>query len=53
MAPAVQRPGLIAALPRLFQRSPDPKAVLAALTLLCLCGCGVAVVLLMVDMVIK
>lgn len=32
VAPAVQRPGLIAALPRLFQRSPDPKAVLAALT---------------------
>lgn len=31
VAPAVQRPGLIAALPRLFQRSPDPKAVLAAL----------------------
>ncbi len=26
-----ERPGLIAALPRLFQRSPDPKAVLAAL----------------------
>jgi tetratricopeptide (TPR) repeat protein len=26
-----QRPGLIAALPRLFQRSPDPKSVLAAL----------------------
>lgn len=32
VAPAVQRPGLIATLPRLFQRSPDPKAVLAALT---------------------
>jgi predicted Zn-dependent protease len=31
IAPDVQRPGLIAALPRLFQRSPDPKAVLAAL----------------------
>jgi tetratricopeptide (TPR) repeat protein len=31
VAPAVQRPGLIVALPRLFQRSPDPKAVLAAL----------------------
>ncbi|CAM3803803.1 tetratricopeptide repeat protein [Roseateles saccharophilus] len=31
VAPEVQRPGLIAALPRLFQRSPDPKAVLAAL----------------------
>lgn len=31
VAPDVQRPGLIAALPRLFQRSPDPKAVLAAL----------------------
>ena len=31
VAPADQRPGLIAALPRLFQRSPDPKAVLAAL----------------------
>ena len=31
IAPAEQRPGLIAALPRLFQRSPDPKAVLAAL----------------------
>ncbi|MFG6415611.1 tetratricopeptide repeat protein [Roseateles sp. DC23W] len=32
VAPAVQRPGLIAALPRLFQRSPDPRAVLTALT---------------------
>ena len=31
LSPAEQRPGLIAALPRLFQRSPDPKAVLAAL----------------------
>jgi len=31
VAPVEQRPGLIAALPRLFQRSPDPKAVLAAL----------------------
>jgi tetratricopeptide (TPR) repeat protein len=31
IAPDVQRPGLIAALPRLFQRSPDPKGVLAAL----------------------
>jgi predicted Zn-dependent protease len=31
IAPDVQRPGLIAALPRLFQRSPDPKSVLAAL----------------------
>jgi tetratricopeptide (TPR) repeat protein len=31
VAPAEQRPGLIAALPRLFQRSPDPKSVLAAL----------------------
>lgn len=31
IAPDVQRPGLIAALPRLFQRSPDPQAVLAAL----------------------
>ncbi|HEV6963868.1 tetratricopeptide repeat protein [Roseateles sp.] len=31
IAPEVQRPGLIAALPRLFQRSPDPKSVLAAL----------------------
>lgn len=31
IAPAAQRPGLILALPRLFQRSPDPKAVLAAL----------------------
>ncbi len=31
VAPDVQRPGLIASLPRLFQRSPDPQAVLAAL----------------------
>ncbi|RTL20777.1 MAG: tetratricopeptide repeat protein [Burkholderiales bacterium] len=31
VAPELQRPGLIVALPRLFQRSPDPKAVLAAL----------------------
>ena len=31
LAPAEQRPGLIVGLPRLFQRSPDPKAVLAAL----------------------
>jgi tetratricopeptide (TPR) repeat protein len=31
VAPAPQRPGLLVALPRLFQRSPDPKAVLAAL----------------------
>ncbi|MFT7771709.1 tetratricopeptide repeat protein [Roseateles sp.] len=31
IAPAAQRPGLILALPRLFQRSPDPKAVLAAI----------------------
>ncbi|NCT82938.1 MAG: tetratricopeptide repeat protein [Comamonadaceae bacterium] len=31
IAPAAQRPGLIASLPRLFQRSPEPKAVLAAL----------------------
>lgn len=31
IAPAPQRPGLIAALPRLFQRTPDPKGVLAAL----------------------
>ncbi|MFG6488631.1 tetratricopeptide repeat protein [Roseateles sp. BYS78W] len=31
LSPAEQRPGLIAALPRLFQRSPEPKAVLAAL----------------------
>lgn len=30
IAPAPQRPGFILALPRLFQRSPDPKAVLAA-----------------------
>lgn len=31
IAPAPQRPSLILALPRLFQRSPDPKAVLTAL----------------------
>ena len=31
LSAAPERPGLIAALPRLFQRSPDPKAVLAAL----------------------
>lgn len=31
-APAVQRPGLLVSLPRLFQRAPDPKAVLTALT---------------------
>ncbi|HEY9106176.1 MAG TPA: tetratricopeptide repeat protein [Roseateles sp.] len=31
LSPADQRQGLIVALPRLFQRSPDPKAVLAAL----------------------
>ena len=31
LSPADQRPGLIAALPRLFQRAPDPKAVLTAL----------------------
>jgi len=31
LAPAEQRPGFIASLPRLFQRSPDPKAVLTAL----------------------
>ena len=31
VAPAVQRPGLIVSLTRLFQRAPDPKAVLAAL----------------------
>ena len=30
-APAPQRPALIVALPRLFQRSPDPKSVLTAL----------------------
>lgn len=30
-APAPQRPGFILALPRLFQRSPDPKSVLTAL----------------------
>lgn len=30
VAPLDQRTGLIVALPRLFQRSPDPKAVLAA-----------------------
>lgn len=32
IAPAPQRPGFILAVPRLFQRSPDPKSVLAALT---------------------
>jgi tetratricopeptide (TPR) repeat protein len=31
LAPADQQPGFIASLPRLFQRSADPKAVLAAL----------------------
>jgi Flp pilus assembly protein TadD len=31
IAPEAQRPGFILALPRLFQRSPDPKAVLAAI----------------------
>jgi tetratricopeptide (TPR) repeat protein len=31
VAPAVQRPGLIVALTRLFQRAPDPKAVLNGL----------------------
>jgi Flp pilus assembly protein TadD len=31
IAPEAQRPGFILALPRLFQRSPDTKAVLAAL----------------------
>ncbi|MFG6463052.1 tetratricopeptide repeat protein [Roseateles sp. DXS20W] len=31
LAPADQRPGFIASLPRLFQRAPDTKAVLAAL----------------------
>ncbi|KQW42875.1 MULTISPECIES: tetratricopeptide repeat protein [unclassified Roseateles] len=31
IAPVPQRPGFILALPRLFQRSPDPKSVLAAL----------------------
>lgn len=31
IAPAPQRPGYILSLPRLFQRSPEPKAVLAAL----------------------
>ena len=31
IAPAPQRPGYVLALPRLFQRAPDPKAVLAAL----------------------
>ncbi|HEY8878309.1 MAG TPA: tetratricopeptide repeat protein [Roseateles sp.] len=31
VAPVPQRPGFILSLPRLFQRSPDPKAVLAAL----------------------
>ncbi|HEY0957171.1 MAG TPA: tetratricopeptide repeat protein [Roseateles sp.] len=32
VAPAVQRPGLIVSLTRLFQRAPDPKAVLQALS---------------------
>jgi tetratricopeptide (TPR) repeat protein len=32
VSPASQRPGLLAGLPRLFQRSPEPKAVLAALS---------------------
>ncbi|WP_457422540.1 tetratricopeptide repeat protein [Roseateles sp. P5_E7] len=32
VAPAEQRPGLIAALPRLFQRAPDSKAVWKALS---------------------
>jgi len=32
IAPAPQRPGLILGLTRLFQRSPEPKAVLAALS---------------------
>ena len=32
VAPAPERPGYIVALTRLFQRSPDPKAVLAALS---------------------
>jgi tetratricopeptide (TPR) repeat protein len=31
ISPAPQRPGYILALPRLFQRAPDPKAVLSAL----------------------
>lgn len=31
IAPVPQRPGYILSLPRLFQRAPDPKAVLAAL----------------------
>jgi len=31
LSPADQRQGLLVALPRLFQRSPDPKAVLTAL----------------------
>lgn len=31
VAPVPQRPGFILALPRLFQRSPDPKSVLTAL----------------------
>ena len=31
LAPVEQRPGFLASLPRLFQRAPDPKAVLAAL----------------------
>lgn len=31
VAPAVQRPGFLVSLPRLFQRAPDPKAVLTAL----------------------
>lgn len=31
VSPAPQRPGYLLALPRLFQRAPDPKAVLAAL----------------------
>lgn len=31
LAPADQRPGFIASLPRLFQRAPDPKAVLTSL----------------------
>ena len=31
IAPVPQRPGLILALPRLFQRSPDPRSVLVAL----------------------
>ncbi len=32
LTPAAQRPGVLASLPRLFQRAPDPKAVLAAMT---------------------